>query len=115
MPAVSYSFTGMPPMAAVSETRSRVVPGISVTMARSCSSRRLNRLLLPTLGRPTMASVRPLAHQPAVLEAGGQPADALRDRRQAAQNLRGRRHADVVLGEIDARFEQRDQFQQAAP
>ena len=28
------------------------MPGISVTMARSCSSSRLNRLLLPTFGRP---------------------------------------------------------------
>ncbi len=46
-------------MAAISETRSRVVPGMSVTMARSCSNRRLKRLLLPTLGRPTMASVNP--------------------------------------------------------
>ena len=63
---------GMPPMAAVSDTRSRVVPGMSVTMARSCSSRRLNRLLLPTLGRPTMASVRPCVHQAAVLEARGE-------------------------------------------
>ena len=49
----------MPSMAALSETRSRVVPGISVTMARSCSRSRLNRLLLPTLGRPTMARVKP--------------------------------------------------------
>ena len=45
--------------AVLSETKSRVVPGISVTMARSCSSRRLNRLLLPTFGRPAMASVKP--------------------------------------------------------
>src|ERR1017187_5790913 len=34
IPAVSHSFTGMPPMEAVSLTRSRVVPGVSVTMAR---------------------------------------------------------------------------------
>ena len=32
-------------MAATSETRSRVVPGMSVTMARSCASSRLNRKL----------------------------------------------------------------------
>ena len=51
--------TGMPPMETVSLTRSRVVPGVAVTMARSRSTRRLNRLDLPTLGRPTMASVRP--------------------------------------------------------
>src|ERR1035438_7605380 len=64
IPAVSHSFTGMPPMEAVSLTRSRVVPGVSVTMARPCSSRRLNRLLLPTLGRPTMASVSPCRTRP---------------------------------------------------
>ena len=46
-------------MATVSLTRSRVVPGVAVTMARSRSTRRLNRLDLPTFGRPTMASVRP--------------------------------------------------------
>jgi hypothetical protein len=51
-------------MEAVSETRSRVVPGALSTMARSCSSRRLKRLLLPTLGRPTMASVRPARTSP---------------------------------------------------
>ena len=36
-----------------------VVPGWAVTMARSRSTRQLNRLDLPTLGRPTMARVRP--------------------------------------------------------
>ena len=30
---------------------------------------------------------------------------------EAAQDLRGWRHADIVLGEIDAGFEQRDQFE----
>ena len=59
MPAVSYSFTGIPPIDAVSEIKSRVVPGMSVTIARSCSNSALNRLLFPTLGRPTMASVSP--------------------------------------------------------
>ncbi len=90
MPAVSKSFTGMPPMDAVSETRSRVVPGMSVTMARSCSSRRLKRLLLPTLGRPTMASVRPPRHQRAVLEAGGQAGDAIRNRARGGAESRRR-------------------------
>ncbi len=59
MPAVSTSLTGMPAMATVSLTKSRVVPGVAVTMARSRSTSRLNKLDLPTLGRPTMASVRP--------------------------------------------------------
>ena len=71
-------------MAATSETRSRVVPGMSVTMARSCSSSRLKRLLLPTLGRPTMARVKPDAHQLAVGEARGQAIEALLDRARAA-------------------------------
>ena len=31
---------------------------------------------------------------------------------EAAQDLLGRRDADIVFGEIDAGFEQRDQFQQ---
>ncbi len=59
MPAVSTSLTGMPPIATVSLTRSRVVPGVAVTMARSRSTRRLNKLDLPTFGRPTIASVNP--------------------------------------------------------
>ena len=59
MPAVSTSWTGMPPMATVSLTRSRVVPGVAVTIARSRSTSRLNKLDLPTFGRPTIASVNP--------------------------------------------------------
>ena len=59
IPAVSTSFTGMPPIATVSLTRSRVVPGIAVTIARSRSTSRLNKLDFPTFGRPTIASVIP--------------------------------------------------------
>ncbi|MND01355.1 hypothetical protein D3C83_203170 [compost metagenome] len=59
MPAVSMILTGKPRIAKNSVTQSRVVPGCAVTMARSCSSRLLNRLDLPTLGRPRMASVIP--------------------------------------------------------
>ena len=40
-------------------TRSRVVPGVAVTMARSRSTRRLKREDFPALGRPTMARVKP--------------------------------------------------------
>ena len=59
IPAVSTSLTGMPPMETVSVTKSRVVPGVAVTMARSRSTRRLKREDLPTFGRPTIASVSP--------------------------------------------------------
>ena len=90
MPAVSKSLTGMPPIAAVSETRSRVVPGMSVTMARSCSSRRLNRLLLPTLGRPTMASVSPARTSPPYWKLAASCADAVADRRPGGAGSRRR-------------------------
>ncbi len=59
-----------------------------------------------------MASVKPCRTRLPYWKLAASCADALQDRRQAAQNLGGRRHADVVLGEIDAGFEQRDQFQQ---
>src|SRR5207344_1043065 len=36
---------------------SRVTPGVSSTMARRRPTRRLNRVDLPTLGRPTMATL----------------------------------------------------------
>ena len=67
---------------------SRVVPGISVTIARSCSSRRLNKLLLPTFGRPTIASVSPAMNQAAVSEAIGQCRwTHLPDRRETSQDF----------------------------
>ena len=42
-----------------SVSRSRVVPGTSVTIARAAPARRLNRLDLPAFGRPTIATCRP--------------------------------------------------------
>ena len=58
-PAVSMSSTGMPSSETRSVTRSRVVPGEAVTMARSRWIRRLKSEDLPALGRPTMARVKP--------------------------------------------------------
>ena len=102
----------MPPIDAVSETRSRVVPGISVTMARSCSSSAVEQAALADIGPAHDGERKPVLHQAAVLEAGGQRADAVQHRVEAAQDFGIGRHADIVLGEIDAGFEQRDQFQQ---
>ena len=78
-------------------------------------------LLQQAIEKAALADVGPahdgqrqaLAHQRAVLEARGQlarrpPRTGARRRRISA----GRRHADIVFGEIDAGFEQRDQFQQ---
>ena len=59
IPAVSSRVRGTPSSTSSLSSRSRVVPGRSVTMARSRRLRRLSRLLLPTLGRPTMATLNP--------------------------------------------------------
>ena len=59
IPAVSIKRTGTPPSTAISSTVSRVVPGTSVTIARSSESRAFSRVDFPTLGRPTMAMVNP--------------------------------------------------------
>src|SRR5262245_55851585 len=55
-PAVSISVTWWPPSDASPSRRSRVSPGISDTRAVRLAVRRLNRVDLPTLGRPTMAT-----------------------------------------------------------
>ena len=87
MPAVSTSRTGMPSMATVSVTRSRVVPGVAVTMARSRSTRRLNRLDLPTLGRADDGQRQAFMHNFAESEAGEQFLQRRADRGDARQNL----------------------------
>ena len=112
MPAVSTKRTGMPLSEAVSETVSRVVPGISVTIARSCSSRRLKRLLLPTFGRPTMASVNPscTSFPYANLRASRSRPSSIGA--EATQNLLVGGNVDIVFGEIDAGLQQRNQLEQ---
>mmetsp|Transcript_17138 Transcript_17138/g.47522 ORF Transcript_17138/g.47522 Transcript_17138/m.47522 type:complete len:275 (-) Transcript_17138:585-1409(-) len=59
MPAVSSSVRGTPPTTKPASTTSRVVPAISVTIARSLELHALSRLDFPTFGRPTMATVMP--------------------------------------------------------
>ncbi len=97
-------------MATVSLTRSRVVPGVAVTMARSRSTRRLNKLDLPTLGRPTMASVSPLMDDLAVSEASSQLFERFADGGDALKNCGVGQNGNIVLGKIDAGFEHRDQL-----
>ncbi len=50
---------GTPSRSKDSDNVSRVVPGVSVTIARSNPSRRFSRLDLPTFGRPASTSVTP--------------------------------------------------------
>ena len=58
-PAVSVTTSGTPWICSVSATRSRVVPGMGVTMASSAPASALSRLLLPTLGWPASTTRRP--------------------------------------------------------
>ncbi len=57
--AVSTSVIATPSMSITSVTRSRVVPGMSVTIARPAPARRLKRLDFPELGRPMIATCAP--------------------------------------------------------
>ena len=59
-----------------------------------------------------MASVSPCRTRPPYWKLSASCRVPCRIGRQAAQNLCRRSHADIVLGEIDAGFEQGDQFQQ---
>ena len=58
-PAVSMNSSRSPSMSAVSVTKSRVVPGAAVTMARLAPTSALNKLDLPTFGLPAIATRAP--------------------------------------------------------
>ena len=66
IPAVSVRFTGMPLMLIVSVIKSRVVPGISVTIAFFLPVRVLIKLDFPTLGLPVMTTLIPSVYAFAV-------------------------------------------------
>ena len=57
IPPVSIMSKDMPLHSASATNRSRVVPGISSVTANRSPARRLNNVLLPTLGRPTKAII----------------------------------------------------------
>src|SRR5262249_41252820 len=61
MPPVSTSEKGTPRHSAGWAIVSRVVPATGVTMARRLPVMRLNRVDLPTFGRPTSTTVGPPA------------------------------------------------------
>src|SRR6185312_5542608 len=59
-PPVSIRLKVLPTHSATPYCRSRVTPLMSSTIALRCSSSRLKKVLFPTFGRPTMATVNPL-------------------------------------------------------
>ncbi len=56
IPPVSTTIKSTPPQSACECNRSRVVPGVSSTTANRSPASRLNKVLFPTLGRPTRAT-----------------------------------------------------------
>ena len=58
-PAVSVMWSGTPSIWIVSATRSRVVPGMAVTMASSAPASAFSSELLPTLGCPASTTRKP--------------------------------------------------------
>ena len=65
-PAVSTSVTRRPRSIASASLRSRVTPGVSDTRAERRPARRLNRVDLPTLGRPAMTTTGSMVRVSAV-------------------------------------------------
>ena len=59
MPAVSRTRIGKPSITRSASSRSRVVPGTAVTIARSSPTSAFNMLDFPTLGSPPMTKSRP--------------------------------------------------------
>src|SRR6478736_1499930 len=80
MPAVSTKRQVLPPSSMSSSTGSRVVPATLSTTTRSEPARRLSRLDLPTLGRPTRATRRgpPWAYAPCADTSGSTSSTASR-------------------------------------
>ena len=111
-PAVSTSVTASPRCRRVSVTRSRVVPAVSVTIARSCPSSALKRLDFPTFGRPAITTVAPSR----IIR----PRAASRAARRAASITSSTAPAIVVrldevialVRKIERRLEPRDQIEQ---
>ena len=61
----------------VTDGREGVTPGWSSTSARRLPTRRLNKVDLPTLGRPTMASVKDMARAIVCGRANGKDSDTV--------------------------------------
>ena len=68
MPPVSTSKNSWPFHSQLAKMRSRVMPGVSSTMARRWPHSLLNRVDLPTLGRPTTATIGLLMGSPPFLK-----------------------------------------------
>ena len=114
-PAPSMRRTATPAMTISPSTRSRVVPGLGETMARSRPRSAFNRARLPDIRRPRQhhrraprATIRPRR------ALASKPASRARDLR-ASPDGRGPRPSDLVLREVERHLEAGDQVEQALP
>ena len=99
-------------MSAVSVTRSRVVPGIGVTIARPARSSALNRLDLPTFGLPPIATRAPSRISRPRLASQSSVAELALDRSQRRARFACLDEVIALVRKIERRLELRGQIEQ---
>jgi hypothetical protein len=111
-PAVSIRRSGRPRTLHIASIRSRVVPGVGATMARSSRSSALSRLDLPTFGSPTITASAPSCRmRPSGAVRMSWPICRARFLTRAAK-FRPDARLDSLLREIEAGLEMAEQVDQ---
>ena len=112
-PAVSITCSGTPSIWIVWLTRSRVVPGIGVTMASSAPASALSSELLPTLGWPASTTRMPSRSKRALLRAVEQRVQRDGDVLQLRPGAGLLQEVDLLLGKVERRLDQHAQAHDA--
>ena len=99
-PAVSTSSTSASPSTSRAVTRSRVVPGVAETIARSAPASALNRLDFPAFGAPAIDHRDALAHHVARATPAARGAHAARECRRAPIPRRRADEVIALVGEV---------------
>ena len=103
-PAVSTSVSSTPSMRTTSRNRSRVVPAISVTIARSLPASAFNSELLPAFGGPTITACSPSRSFCPRCAATPSCAIVARSAARRARSCGIAQRVQRFVGEIDQRF-----------
>ena len=104
----------MPPRETRSVTRSRVVPGVAVTMARSRSTQAIEERGLAGVGPADDGHGESVVHDAALAKGCDDGRERRFERNDAPRDLGIGRDVYVVFREVDAGFEQRDEVRRAA-
>ena len=102
----------MPPIAQASDIRSRVVPGMSVTMARFLFEQAVEQAALARIGPPDDGEREPFPHHLPESETGRQACRFFLERAQPLEHVTFGCHRKIVIREIDPRFEQGDDLEE---